>query len=111
MSVLTARSFDGVPGPLATVGLVLNFVPDVTAGSGPSVVFGEGVPLADAVGEPDAEGDFEAAESLFLESSPQPAAVSMSAGTASRTERRRTESSFGSGVGDLHMGLPPHTLR
>jgi hypothetical protein len=68
------------------VGFWSNPVPAVMAGTGPVTIFALGVPLAEAV----SVGEEDAAESLVLLLLPQPAAVSMSAGTASSTERRRT---------------------
>src|SRR3954451_16390025 len=86
MTVLTARSFDGSPLPLATVGFSPNFVPAVIAGSGPSTIFGGGA--ADVA---DAEGDGLASALLESDlSSPHPASVTSPAGTAMRSERRRT---------------------
>jgi hypothetical protein len=85
---LTARSFDGCPLPLATVGFSPNFVPAVIAGSGPETIFGAGAadgPVADVVGD---------ALSLALPESvlslPQAARVTSPAGTERRRERRRT---------------------
>lgn len=86
MTVLTARSLEGSPLPFATVGFSPNLVPAVIAGSGPSTIFGDGA--ADSL---DSEG---AAVSLALPesdlSSPHAARVASPAGTAMRSERRRT---------------------
>jgi hypothetical protein len=72
---------------LATVGFSSNFVPAVIAGSGPSTSFGGGTVEA----EEDGEGDGDALALLEEESlSPHPAIVTSPAGTAIRTERRRT---------------------
>lgn len=82
MSVLTARSFDGAPLPLATVGFSPNFAPAVIAGSGPSTIFGGG---GAGEAEDDAEGD--ALSLALLESdlsSPHAASVASPAGTAMR---------------------------
>src|SRR5882757_230190 len=85
MTVLTARSFDGSPLPLATVGFSPNFAPAVTAGSGPSTIFGGGG------AEAEAEADGLLLDSAVSDlSSPQPASVTSPAGTARRSERRRT---------------------
>src|SRR5689334_10529164 len=88
MTVLTARSFDGEPLPLATVGFSPNFVPAVIAGSGPSTIFGGGAAEADA----GADGDGLLVLDLALPdlSSPHPASVTSPAGTAIMRERRRT---------------------
>jgi hypothetical protein len=86
MSVFTARSFDGSPLPLATVGFCSNFVPAVIAGSGPSTSFGGGAEDAEAEGDALSEAWAESAES----SSPHPASVTSPAGTAMSSERRRT---------------------
>jgi hypothetical protein len=87
-TVLTASCFEGAALPLATVGFCSNFVPAVIAGSGPSTIFGGG-----AAEVADGEGD---ALSLALldesdpPSSPHAASVTSPAGTAIRSERRRT---------------------
>lgn len=81
MTVLTARSLDGSPVPLATVGFSPNFVPAVIAGSGPATIFGGGAWEA----EDDGEGD--ALSLALLESdlsSPHAASVASPAGTAMR---------------------------
>src|SRR5689334_23032055 len=87
MTVLTARSFDGSPVPLATVGFSPNFVPAVIAGSGPSTIFGGGGAEAAADAEGDALLDLAVSD---LPSSPHPASVTSPAGTVRRSERRRT---------------------
>jgi hypothetical protein len=73
---------------LAIVGFSSNFVPAVTAGSGPSTIFGGGA--ADGA---DADGDGDGLSLALLESdlsSPHAASVASPAGTEMRSERRRT---------------------
>lgn len=88
MTVLTARSLDGSPLPLATVGFSSNFVPAVIAGSGPSTIFGGGAAeVADASGDGLSLALLDEPESSL---SPQAASVTSPVGTAMRSERRRT---------------------
>src|SRR5258708_4730156 len=86
MTVLTARSFDGSPLPLATVGFSPNFVPAVIAGSGPSTSFGGGAAEAEA----EVDGLLLDLALSDLPSSPHAARVTSPAGTERRSERRRT---------------------
>lgn len=88
MTVFTARSLDGSPLPLATVGFSSNFVPAVMAGSGPSTIFGGGG--ADVVADASGDGLSVALPEEPESSSPHAASVASPAGTAMRRERRRT---------------------